>query len=98
MKQVRRNPRAFSASVKPLAWAAEEPAVAVVVGTGDADSLDAWRAALRRPEYRRALPVLRAAAAPDSALGLFAQRPALPGGATLYLCRGPVCQAPDDTP
>ncbi len=95
---VQRNPRAFTAAMPALTWAVEEPAVAAVVGTGTAESLDAWRIALRAPEYRDALPVFRAIAAPDSALGLWKERAPLEGGATLFLCRGATCAAPDDRP
>ena len=106
---MRDNPRAFLGSTRALAWAVEEPAVAVVIGSGSAtggadlaregsDPFGGWREALRGAAYRDALPVLRAVAALAGALGLFQARPTLGGAATLYLCRGSTCEAPTASP
>lgn len=90
-----RSPRGFLTTARALAGAVEEPAVAVVIGTGDEASLTAWRSVLHRERaHFHDLPLFRAAAAPDSGLGLFAQREARAGRATLYRCRGSVCEAP----
>ncbi len=93
-----RSPRGFMATARALAGAVAEPAVAVVIGTGDPASLSLWRRALDGPAYVGALPVYRAAAVPESALGLFAHREARDGKATLYLCRGRTCEAPRTDP
>ncbi len=93
-----RNPRGFLTTARALADAVEEPAVAVVIGTGSAESLEAWRRALDRPEFFGVLAVFRAASAPDSVLELFAHREARAGKATLYLCRGKTCEAPRTEP
>jgi uncharacterized protein YyaL (SSP411 family) len=94
-----RGPRGFLTTARALADAVAEPAVAVVIGTGDPAALTAWRTALHRhPEHFTALPVFRNHAAPASALGLFAHREARNGKATLYLCRGATCEAPRTEP
>jgi len=88
------NPRAFLGSARALAWAVTEPAVAVVVGAAPDEPVDAaWRVALRDTGMRDALPVIRAEAAADSALGLLHGRTAQ-DGPTLYLCREGTCAAP----
>ncbi|MHC4823839.1 MAG: thioredoxin domain-containing protein [Planctomycetota bacterium] len=87
------NPRAFASTLRPYAWAVQEPGVAVVVGTG-ADSLGTWRAALASTAYADALPVLRADADPESEVSLFTGRPAVDGKATLYFCEGQTCRLP----
>jgi uncharacterized protein YyaL (SSP411 family) len=90
-----RNPRGFSGTMRPLAWAVDEPAVAVVVGSRGAD---AWRLAFSRPGQGKVLPVFLAQADVNSKLGLFASRPEIDGKATLYLCRGKTCEAPNNDP
>jgi uncharacterized protein YyaL (SSP411 family) len=94
----RRSPEAFAATLRPLPLVLEEPAVAVVVGTGARESLAAWRAAWNQPDAPDALTVFRAAAAPQSEHPLFAARAASDGLATLYLCRGSVCERPRTDP
>jgi len=89
-----RNPLGFLTTARALDGAVREPAVAVVIGAGSDASLSAWRRALAQAEHAAVLPVFRASAAPDSPLGLFAQRAARDGLATLYLCRGRTCEAP----
>ncbi|MCP4092119.1 MAG: thioredoxin domain-containing protein [Planctomycetes bacterium] len=89
-----RNPRSFSTSLRLFRWAVTEPAVAVVVGTGERASLGAWRVNLNAPQYFDTLPILMPSAAVQSELGLFADRPAIDGKATLYLCEGQSCQLP----
>lgn len=94
MEMASSNPRAFASTLRPLAWAVQEPGVAVVVGTGDSASLDAWREALASPAYAHVLPVLRPTADMESAVGLFQGRGPQDGKATLYLCEGQTCQLP----
>ena len=91
---LRRMPRAFAATLRLLPLAAEEPRVAVVIGNGKTDSLQAWRRFLHRPGAPAAIPVFRASAAPESKLGLFANRDAQDSQATLYYCEGAQCRAP----
>ena len=91
---MRRMPRAFAATLRLLPLAAEEPRVAVVIGNGDADSLQAWRSFLHQPGAPPAIPVFRVSDAPESELGLFAHREAQDGQATLYYCEGAQCRAP----
>ncbi len=97
-EMMRQTPTAFSASLRPVEWILEEPAVAVVVGDGDRASLTAWREALFAPGAPAVIEVFRAAAAPDSPIGLFQARTAVDGRATLYLCRGATCRAPENRP
>jgi uncharacterized protein YyaL (SSP411 family) len=91
---MQRNPLGFSTSLRMYRLAIVEPAVAVVVGTGTAASLEGWRKTLNTAEYFDALPVLRASAAPDSKWGLFQGRSPVDGKATLYYCEGQSCQLP----
>ena len=88
------NPRAFAATLRPFAWAVQEPGVAVVVGTGTEDVLTPWRTALASSAYADALPVLRVTADPESTLSLFTGRPPVDGKATLYFCEGQTCRLP----
>jgi len=98
LPHIERNPRAFASALRLLPWCASEPAVALVVGTGDFDSLDSWRSHLRLPQLPECIVVMRASAAPDSELALFANRAAIDGLATLYFCEGATCQAPTSVP
>ncbi len=91
---VERQPRSFSATLRLYAWAVQEPAVAVVVGTGSAASLARWRRELAGRDYADALPVLLPAAPVGSERSLFAARPAVDGKPTLYLCVAQVCKLP----
>ena len=93
-----RSPRAFSTTLRGLALAVEEPPVAVVIGSGAPESLAAWRGALLAAGAPDLLPVFKPAADPGSELGLFAQRTARDGRATLYLCRGTACLEPSVEP
>jgi uncharacterized protein YyaL (SSP411 family) len=95
---IMRSPTGFLTGARALAGAVNEPAVAVVIGTGASDSLSAWRLQLAGKSHFAVLPVFRAAAAPDSPLGLFTSRTARDGKATLYLCRGRTCEAPRTAP
>ena len=92
------NPRAFASTLRPLAWAVQEPGVAVVVGTGDSASLSVWREALASSAYADVLPVLRPAADMESDLSLFLGRGPQDEKATLYLCEGQTCQLPRTEP
>ena len=98
LEMAKRNPRAFTATLRTLPWAVEEPRVAVVVGAGDRASLAGWRARLFAADVPFLLTVFREFAAPDSELGLFAQRTAAAGKATLYLCEGRTCLPPSNDP
>jgi len=92
------NPRAFTATLRALELAVEEPRTAVVVGTGDPASLEAWRAALLAPSAPPLLVVLRPSPAPDSPVEVLADRTPRDGKATLYLCRGSSCLPPETDP
>lgn len=96
MSPLRRTPRAFAATLRLLPSAAEPPTVAVVVG--EAANQDCWRRAVHAPGRSSWLPVFRSAEAPASDLPLFAHRPSVDGQPTLYLCRGPQCEAPRTDP
>ena len=91
---LKRSPRSFSTSLRLYRWAIEEPAVAVVVGTGARASLEGWRVNLISPQHFDTLAVFRASAAVESEVGLFRDRPAVDNKATLYLCEGQSCQLP----
>ena len=94
-----RSPRGFLTTARALADAVSEPAVAVVIGPGDPAALSPWRTALHRhSEHFSTLPIFRTAAAPDSPLALLTHREAREGRATLYLCRGKTCEAPNTVP
>ena len=95
---LQRSPASFTATMRPMAWVLEEPAVAVVVGDGSRESLAGWRQALLRPGAPEVIEVFRAGAAPESPLGLLQGRDALEGRATLYLCRGATCLPPLNDP
>ncbi len=95
---IERNPMAFSTSLRNFRWAISEPAVAVAIGTGSAESLEDWRRALSSAEFFGALPVLSPTADADSELGLFHGRTAIDGKATLYYCEGQSCQLPRTEP
>ena len=88
------NPRSFATTLRLIRWAVQEPGVAVVIGTGEGSSLEGWRIALNSPEYFDTLPVLLPSAEIKSELGLFTDRPAVDGKATLYFCEGQSCQLP----
>ncbi len=98
LPMLQRSPTAFPSTLRILPWAVEEPAVGVVVGTGDPASLAPWRAALCSPEWLEVVPVFRVDAAPDAELELFADRIPRDGKATLYLCRGAACEPPRTEP
>jgi uncharacterized protein len=98
LPQVERGPRSFTSAMRILALATSEPAVAVVIGTGEADSLTDWRQALYRPGAPRSLAVFSPEAVPNSAYEILQLRPAQKGQTTLYLCRGATCQAPNVDP
>jgi uncharacterized protein YyaL (SSP411 family) len=91
---LKRNPRSFSTSLRLFRWAVAEPAVAVVIGTGERSSLEGWRVAMNSPEYFDTLPILLPSAELQSERSLFTDRPAVDGKATLYLCEGQSCQLP----
>ncbi len=94
-----RNPRSFTTTLRSYAWVVEEPAVAVVVGTGAADSLEAWRRVLvQESQYFDTLLVLSPHAKPNSDCSLFHGRTAVDGKPTLYLCKGQSCQLPRTSP
>ncbi|MBO45889.1 MAG: thioredoxin domain-containing protein [Planctomycetes bacterium] len=93
-----RGPRGFSATTRSLWLAVEEPRVAVVVGTGDQKALSGWRNALHSPGTPGMLGVFSLEANPKSENPLFANREAMDGKATLYLCRGPICLPPSTSP
>ena len=67
-------------------------------GTGDDSSLRGWAQRLYAPGQPLRLVVMRAKENAALKLGLFANRTALDGKATLYLCRGKTCQAPVNDP
>ena len=91
---MQKNPLGFSTSLRLYRMAVVEPAVAVVIGTGTAESLEGWRKTLSTAAYFDALPVLKASAAAESEFGLFRARPPVDGKATLYYCEGQSCQLP----
>jgi len=93
-----RSPQAFSATLRPLWWAVQEPRVAVVLGTGSRESLSGWRKALYAPHVPALFCVFRPQAAPQSPAGLFTDRPEHDGKATLYLCEGTHCLPPSTEP
>ncbi|MBT3339928.1 MAG: thioredoxin domain-containing protein [Planctomycetes bacterium] len=98
MPMFQNNPRGFAATLRALKLAVDEPAVAVVIGTGDDSSLRGWAQRLYAPGQPLRLVVMRAKENAALKLGLFANRTALDGKATLYLCRGKTCQAPVNDP
>ena len=98
MQMATSNPRAFASTLRPLAWAVQEPGVGVVIGTGDSSSLNLWRKALASSAYINVVPVLRPAAADKDAIDLFSGRASIDGKAALYLCEGQTCQLPRTEP
>ncbi len=92
------NPRGFAATLRALKMVVDEPAVAVIIGTGNATSLRAWSQRLYSADQPAHLVVLKTSADASSSLGLFANRKASEGKATLYLCQGKTCQAPVSDP
>lgn len=93
-----RAPRAFSTTMRVLLQAAEEPAVALLIGNGEATSLEKWRQAVYAPKAPWVLPVFKLEAEPESEIGLFRYRVAGEGQSTLYLCRGKTCLEPSIKP
>lgn len=91
---VDRQPRAFASALRLFAWAAQEPAVAVVVGTGEASSLVEWQRELATAAHHDSLPVFLPSARPESPLGLLQARTPVDEESTLYLCVGQTCEAP----
>jgi len=98
LKMASANPRSFASTLRPLAWAVKEPGVAVVIGSGDSASLNAWRTVLASSAYADVIPVLRPAADINSSIDLFAARGTIDGKPTLYLCEGQSCQLPRTEP
>jgi|FLOH01.1.fsa_nt_gi uncharacterized protein len=95
---LQRSPTGFCTSLRVYRWAVVEPAVAVVIGTGAAASLNGWRQALNAAEFFDAVPVLLPAATAESTLSIFHSRVAVDGEATLYYCVGQSCQLPRTKP
>lgn len=93
-----RNPQSFSATLRPLRWAVQEPGVAVVVGTGTSESLEDWRGALAQPKYMDVLPVFKFDPDTGSPMPLLSGRGPLDGKPAMYLCQGQTCQLPVTEP
>ena len=93
-----RNPQSFAATLRPFRWAVQEPAVAVVLGTGTSESLEDWRIALSAPTHVDTLPVFRFDPDTGSDVPLLNGRGTLDGKPTMYFCEGQTCRLPVTEP
>lgn len=98
LRFVSNNPQSFSATLRPLGWAVEEPHTAVVIGTGERASMEGWRLAIHAIGQPYVHTVFKPAAKPDSEVALFQHRDVIGKASTLYLCQDATCKAPTSNP